>query len=148
MAGTPTTNASLKVLKANSKACCIGGVAIIIVYNLLVAVPTYLFLIVLCFLVAIFFAQKMTSGLPSAAAWTSGFTTFLVLLGSSTGVDTSASANFYLRIAQVLFAGFFCIGGIFVTEHLLERRKRRKERIKMLFGAGLTNARPLDGKGG
>ncbi len=126
MAGTPNTNASLMVLKANSKACIIGGIAIIIAYNLLVAVPTYAFLIVLCFFVALFFAQKMTSGLPSAGAWTSGFTTFLVLLGSSTGVDTSASANFYLRIAQVLFAGFFCIGAILVTEHLLQRRRERK----------------------
>ncbi len=128
MAGTPTTNASLMVLKANSKACIIGGVAVIIAYNLLVAVPTYAFLVVLCFFVALFFAQKMTSGLPSAGAWTSGFTTYLVLLGSSTGVDTSASANFYLRIAQVLFAGFFCIGAILVTEHLLQRRKLRKGR--------------------
>ena len=128
MAGAPNTNASLMVMKANSKACVIGGIAIIIVYNLLVAVPTYAFLVVLSIVVSIFFAQKMTSGQPSAKAWMSGFTTYLVLLGSSTGVDTSASANFYLRIAQVLFAGVFCIGAIVVTEHLLQRRQERKER--------------------
>lgn len=127
MAGAPNTNASIMVMKANSKACVIGGIAIIIVYNLLVTVPTYGFLIALCFFVALYFAQKITSGLPSAKAWTSGFTTFLVLLGSSTGVDTSASENFYLRIAQVLFAGIFCIGAIVVTEAWLQRREQRKE---------------------
>lgn len=128
MAGTPNTNASIKVLKANSTACVIGGVAIIIAYNLLVCVASFDFLIVLCFLFSLIFARKMTSGLPSAAAWTSGFTTFLVLLGSSTGGDSSASSTFYIRIAQVLFAGLFCIGGIIVTEHLIQRREQRKRR--------------------
>jgi hypothetical protein len=52
----------------------------------------------------------------------------LVLLGSSTGGDSSASSTFYLRIAQVLFAGLFCIGAIIVTEHLLVRREQRKQR--------------------
>jgi hypothetical protein len=124
MAGTPNTNASVKVMRANSIACCIGGVAIIIAYNLLVAVPSFHFLIVMCLFISMFFSMKMTSGKPSAASWTSGFTTFLVLLGSSTGVDSSAGANFYLRIAQVLFAGIFCIGAIIVTEHMIQRRKQ------------------------
>lgn len=125
MAGTPNTNASIKVLKANSTACVIGGIAIVIAYNLLVCVPSFDFLIVLCLFASFIFASKMTSGKPSAAAWTSGFTTFLVLLGSSTGGDSSASSTFYIRIAQVLFAGLFCIGGIIVTEHLIHRREQR-----------------------
>lgn len=131
MAGTPNTNASVKVMRANSIACIIGGVAVIIAYNLLVAVPKYDFLILLSLCFSLFFASKMTSGKPNAAAWTSGFTTFLVLLGSSTGVDTNASSNFYLRIAQVLFAGLFCIAAIIVAEHLIERSKRpRRRRFK------------------
>ena len=138
MAGTPNTNASLKVMKANSIACCIGGIAIIIAYNLLVAVPKFDFLVLLSLCFSLFFSSKMTSGKPSAGAWTSGFTTFLVLLGSSTGVDTSASANFYLRIAQVLFAGLFCIGAIIVAEHLLERRKRPRRRWFRIRAAPLS----------
>jgi hypothetical protein len=129
MAGTPNTNASVKVLKANSIACCIGGGAIIIAYNLLVAVPSYYFLVVLSLCFSLYFARKMTSGKPSAGAWTSGFTTFLVLLGSSTNGDTSGAANFYLRIAQVLFAGIFCIVAIIVTEHMIQRRKTRRRWI-------------------
>jgi len=127
MAGTPNTNASIKVLKANSLACLIGGGAIIIAYQLLVMVPSYDFLILLTLCFSLFFSHKMTTAGPNIAAWTSGFTTFLVLLGSSTGVDTSASANFYLRIAQILFAGIFCIGAIIVTEHMIQRRKERIE---------------------
>jgi hypothetical protein len=125
MAGTPTTNASIKVLKANSIACVIGGVAIIIAYQFLVMVPSYDFLILLTLCFSLFFSHKMTTPGPHVAALTSGFTTFLVLLGSSTEVDTSAGSNFYLRIAQVLFAGIFCIGAIIVTEHMIQRRKKR-----------------------
>lgn len=126
MAGAPNTNASMMVMKNNSKACLIGGVAIIIAYNLLVAVPKFWFLIPLSFCIVLFFAQKINSGRPDARLWSSGLTTFLVLLGSSTGGDSSASSNFYLRIAQVIFAGLFCILAIVVVEHMIQRRKKRR----------------------
>lgn len=129
MAGTPNTNASVKVMKANSTACLIGGIAIVIAYNLLVVVPRFEFLIVLVLCFSLYFSSKITSGKPNAAAWSSGFTTFLVLLGSSTSGDSSAGSNFYLRIAQVLFAGLFCIVALIVAEHLLERKRYRKRRL-------------------
>lgn len=123
MAGTPNTNASIKVMKANATACCIGGVAIILAFNLLVAVPTYLFLIVLTLCFALFFSIQIYKGGVNSAAFASGFSTFLVLLGSSTGVDKSAGANFYLRISQVLFAGLFTLVALMVVEHFLRPRK-------------------------
>jgi hypothetical protein len=101
-------------------------VAVIIAFNLLVAVPKFWFLLILCFAVALIFSQRIMAGKPSSAAWSSGFTTFLVLLGSSTGVDSSASSNFYLRIAQVLFAGLFCILAIVVVEHRIQKHKAGK----------------------
>jgi Protein of unknown function (DUF2955) len=123
MAGTPTTNASVIVMKANATATCIGGIAVIIAYNLLVAVPTYPFLIVLTLFFSLLFSSVIFGGTRHAAAFSSGLTTFLVLLGSSTGVDQSASANFYLRIAQVLFAGIFTLGALIVVEHISRPRK-------------------------
>jgi len=129
MAGTPNTNASVIVMKANATATCIGGIAVIIAYNLLVAVPTYPFLIVLCFLFFLFFSDKIFGGSNHTAAFSSGLTTFLVLLGSSTGVDQSAGANFYLRIAQVLFAGIFTLASLTVVEHLLRSPKRIRNKI-------------------
>jgi hypothetical protein len=125
MAGTPNTNASIKVMKFNAIACFIGGVAIIIAYNLLVCMPTYGCLLVLTLFFSLFFASKITSGKPSAAAWKSGFTTFLVLLGSSTGGDSSGSSTFYTRIAQILFAGLFTIFAIVIVEHMLRRKRWR-----------------------
>lgn len=129
MASAPSTNASVAVMKANATATCIGGIAIIIAFNLLVAVPTYPFLIALVLFFSLFFAGKIYGGGTNAAAFSSGFTTFLVLLGSSTGVDNTASVNFYLRIAQVLFAGIFTVGALVVIEHFSRPQKWILRRI-------------------
>ncbi len=140
MAGTPTTNASVIVMKANATATCIGGVAVIIAYNLLVAVPTYLFLIVLTLLFSLLFSSIIFGGTKNAAAFSSGLTTFLVLLGSSTGVDQTASANFYLRIAQVLFAGIFTLGALIAVEHISRPRKSLIRWVyRKLIGTGATS---------
>ena len=125
MAGTPSTVASFQVMKANSLATCIGGAAIIVAFNLLVAVPTYMFLLLVVCLFAYLFSVKIFSGGAHAAAFTSGLTTFLVLLGSSTGVDKEASINFYLRIGQVLFAGLFTIVALRVVDHILRPKRKR-----------------------
>ncbi len=123
MAGTPNKNASVIVMKANALATCIGGVAIIIAFNLLVAVPTYHFLVFLVLLFSLIFSRKILAGGSGATAFSSGFTTFLVLLGSSTGVDKTATVNFYLRISQVLFAGLFTLVALVVVENILRPRK-------------------------
>ncbi|WP_083912903.1 DUF2955 domain-containing protein [Rubritalea marina] len=140
MAGTPQTNASLQVMKANSIACIIGGVAVVVAYNLLVAVPTYPFLIVLTLLFCLLFSARIVRGDKWSKSWGSGLTTFLVLLGSSTTGDSSASSNVYLRIFQVLFAGLFTIFAIAAVEYLIRigaalvrRWRLRLERLRIDF---------------
>ncbi len=125
MAGSPNANASFQAMKGNALACLIGGIAIIIVYNLLTAVPTYLFLVAITLCFALLFSRQIYGGGPMGKAFISGLTTFLVLLGTSTMADTAASTNFYLRIAQILFAGLFTVAGLIIVEHLLRPRKRR-----------------------
>lgn len=123
MAGSPNANASFQAMKDNALACLIGGVAIIIAYNLLTAVPTFLFLVTITLCFALLFSRQIYGGGPMAKAFISGLTTFLVLLGTSTMADTSASTNFYLRIAQILFAGLFTVAGLILVERLLRTGK-------------------------
>lgn len=130
MAGTPDKNASVKFIKGSALATAIGGIAVIIAYNLLVVAPHYGFLIALVMLFSIVFSSKIYSESPLAPVFQSGFTTFLVLLGSSTGSSDSASTDFYLRIAQILFAGLFTVLGLTVVEHVLRPRVKRSSRIK------------------
>ena len=125
MVGSPNANASVQALKDNAIACTIGGLAIIIVFNLLVAVPTYPFLLILTLLCTLFFSRKVFSGTGMSKAYMSGLVTFLVLLGTSTMVDKVAATNFYLRIAQILFAGLFSTGGLLLVGHLLRSRRKK-----------------------
>lgn len=122
MAGNPSRNASLKFVKANATAALIGGIAVIIAYNFLVAAPSYVFLVFLVLFISLLFSAKIYSGSPLAPAFQSGFTTFLVLLGSSTGNEGTAYSDFYLRIAQILCAGLFTILGLMLVEQLLRPR--------------------------
>lgn len=126
MAGSPNANASLQAMEDNGLACLIGGIAIIIVYNLLIAVPTYLFLVAMTLCCALLFSSRIYGGGPMAKAYISGLTTFLVLLGTSTMANTAAGTNFYLRIAQILFAGLFTVAGLIIVERLLRPQKRSK----------------------
>lgn len=140
MVGTPQKNASIMVTKMNTLATTIGGIAVIIAFNLLVAVPTYQFLVCLTLLYSLLFSHKIYQGGPKAAAFSSGFTTFLVLLGSSTGVDKSAASNYYLRLAQVLFAGFFTIFALMIVEQLLRPSNWRFSRLIAKFKSLLPGA--------
>lgn len=125
MAGTPNKNASVTFMKGNMIATLIGGIAMIIAYNLLVAVPTYSFLICLVLGFSLLFSAKICGDSPLAPIFQSGFTTFLVLLGSSTGVEKSAAGDFYLRIAQIIFAGLFTVVALMVVERLLRPKSWR-----------------------
>ncbi|MGI9535821.1 MAG: DUF2955 domain-containing protein [Desulfocapsaceae bacterium] len=129
MAGTPDKNASVKFIKGSALATAIGGIAVIIAYNLLVISPTYLFLVFLVLLFSLLFSERIYSGAPLAPAFQSGFTTFLVLLGSSTGSNDAASSDFYLRIAQILFAGLFTVLGLVVVENLLRPCVKRQFKL-------------------
>jgi hypothetical protein len=125
MVGAPDANASFAAMKANALACCIGGAAIIIAFNLLVAVPSYPFLLALTLLFALYFSRKIFTVGPNRGAFTAGWTTFLVLLGTSTMVDKAASTNFYMRIGLILFAGIFAVGGLALVDHLLRPKRKR-----------------------
>jgi hypothetical protein len=118
MVGTASAAASITKMKINAIACCIGGVAVIVVYILLLAVPTYSFLLAISLLVLLVFSGSIYSGGPKAKIFIPGLITFLVLLGTSTIVGKAADTNFYLRIGLILFAGLFSVTGIALIDHL------------------------------
>lgn len=119
LVGSGNSQDSAHAMKENALACCIGGVAIIGVYYLLAAVPTYDFLLAIILLVLLLFSRPIFSGHSMAKAYVSGLTTFLVLLGTSTMADKVASVNFLLRISQIVFAGLFAVAGLLLIEHYL-----------------------------
>jgi hypothetical protein len=128
MAGAGSASASLKSMKYNAFTCLLGGIAIILVFNLLKIAPSWIFLVAVTMCTVLLFGQKIFSGSPMAKAWVSGLITFLVLLGTSTMPEATAANKFWLRIVQVIFAGLFTVAGLIIVERLLRPgRKRRKK---------------------
>ena len=86
-----------------------GGIAAIIAYELLVIVPRLSFMIMLVALFGLFFGSRLFSQRPAAALYGSAFSTFLLIVGMSTGGEADASSKVYSRIAQIMVAVVYVV---------------------------------------
>jgi len=104
-----------------------GGIAAIFFYNLLVAVPNFLFLILLAALFGLLFGERIFSGKPMAGLYATAFSTVILLVGSTTGdLGGDAESKFYTRIIQIIMAGAYIVGAFLLLE-LLSRQKQKHE---------------------
>ncbi|MBY6093901.1 DUF2955 domain-containing protein [Ferrimonas balearica] len=104
---TSGSKAGLGMIMAN----LVGGAAAILFYNLLVAVPMWLFFAALMLLTALLFGQLIFTS-PKGKVFATGFTTLLILIGSTTFSDGGdASTKLMVRIGQMLMAtGYLALG--------------------------------------
>ena len=79
----------------------------------------------LTLLCTLFFSRQIFAGTAMSKTYLSGLTTFFILLGTSAMVEKVASIIFYLRIAQILFAGLFAIADLLLVGYLLHPDRRR-----------------------
>jgi hypothetical protein len=85
-----------------------GGLAMLVVYEIVVMVPSAPFMVVLMFLVCVIFGRGIFGGGKWAAMWASGFIGFLILLGGaflSDGVVTSEKV--FSRVIQISLAAAY-----------------------------------------
>lgn len=108
------TKASAGLLIAN----LLGGVAAVVLYNALVAVPNLLFLALSMLLVSGWFAGKIFTH-PQGKLYASAFSTLLVLVGSTIGASGGeADAKFIVRFTQVAAASIYLVGGLMLMRYL------------------------------
>lgn len=101
----------------------LGGLTAVIFYQLILVTPTLGFTVLGIVGLALLFGRKIFSGEPMAPLWASGFTAFLVLIGSGTGAfGDEADAMFYQRIFQITLAVCYVVGAL----SLLQRESIRK----------------------
>ena len=128
LAQTPDLQAGIKGSSALLLANCLGGVAAVAVYGLLIGFPEYLYFILIMLLVTLLFAQKIFSDSPTAALYSTAFTAVLLLVGSSIGEYTGdATANFLKRIVQIAIAALYIVTAFYTLNRLfimLGYRKR------------------------
>ncbi len=87
-----------------------GGVAMLLVFELLVMVPNLAFMIVLVFMMCVIFGSRIFGGGPQAAAWASGFNGFLILLGGALlSEDAVSGAKLLDRVIQIFVATAYLV---------------------------------------
>jgi hypothetical protein len=104
----------------------IGGISAILVYELLVIVPEYYFLIILVFLAGLVFSKKLFSGKPTAPIFGMAFSTLLLIIGQSTSGTEDAGGKVWLRVIQILGAVVYVVFAFGLIEHFKEQKRTKQ----------------------
>jgi len=105
----------------------LGGLFAILAYNLLVVVPMFPFMILITLSTGLFFGTRLFSSNKMAAVFGSGFSTFLLILGSVTSSEEEASDEVWTRLIQISIAVIYVV----IAFRLLNNYEKSKEVRKL-----------------
>lgn len=111
----------LAMIIANS----IGGLFGILAYKLLVIVPNFAFMIMVCLAVALMFANKLFSDSKFASVFNTALSTFLLILGSVTSSDDEAGSKVYTRVIQIALAVTYVVVAFKLLNYWIESKTRK-----------------------
>ena len=101
----------------------LGGIVAIVIYQVLLALPTFGFFILLLLLAGLVFGRVIYSDHPLAPLFKTGFNTVVLLVGMSVAVDSvEAGAKFYERIVQVMLAVLYVAAAFGLIERVNRAR--------------------------
>ncbi|MEQ8711979.1 MAG: DUF2955 domain-containing protein [Cyclobacteriaceae bacterium] len=87
----------------------IGGLAGVLVYNILVITPSYLIYILVIINIAFYFALNLYSGKKIAPIFKTSFNTFFVIMGVISTSDDNAGGTVWERLVQIGLAIIFVV---------------------------------------
>ncbi len=100
-----------------------GGLASIVVYNLLTVVPEMPFLALMVLLFGLIFGQKLFSGKPAAPLYGMAFSTFILVLGSVTSSDGDAGEKVWERLFQISTAVIYVVIAFKILNYYTKSRR-------------------------
>jgi hypothetical protein len=103
----------------------IGGVAAVVFFFLIVAVPEFHFFITLMLFTTLLFGAGIFSDHPLAKYLSSAVTALLILLGTSMGEDVSLADKYIVRVLLISAAALYFFGALNVLDHFGSRQNRR-----------------------
>jgi hypothetical protein len=103
----------------------LGGLCAILGYQLLVFVPMLPFLILITLLVGFIFGSKLFSTSKLAPIFGTGFSTFLLILGSVTSSDDDAGSAVWSRLIQITIAVIYVV----IAFGILNYHQNKKSKI-------------------
>jgi len=100
-----------------------GGLAAIVVYNLLTVVPSLIFLGLLTLITGLIFGEKLFSHKPISALFGTAFSTFLLILGNVTSFIGEAGEMVWTRIFQLAIVVVYLVLAFFLVNHFITADK-------------------------
>lgn len=101
----------------------LGGVFGILAYRLLVIVPNFTFMILVALSIGLLFGSRLFSDSKYAAIYGSGFSTFLLILGSVTSSDDQAGGKVWTRVIQISMAVSYVVLAFAILNKITESKK-------------------------
>jgi hypothetical protein len=121
LAQKPDLIIGMKGSKALLVGNTIGGAIAIVMFSLLVVVPTFSFLLMLFALIIVIFSRIIFSDNPLAPLYSMALTTVIILLASSTLGEGDAGESFYTRIIQIGLACSYIVFATMATSPLFKK---------------------------
>ena len=103
----------------------LGGIFAIVLYELVVMVPHYLFFVLMVLATALFFSARLFSSKPAAPLFGMGFSTFLLIMGQSISSTDDAGGKVWMRVIMIMVAVIYVVTAFKVMEAYKEKRSRK-----------------------
>lgn len=111
----------------------LGGIFAIVVYELLVIAPHFLFFTLMLTASSLYFASRLFSTNPKAPLFGMGFSTFLLVLGQSISSTDDAGGKVWIRVVLIMIAVFYVITAFKILEAFKEKKKRLAQKQSELI---------------
>jgi uncharacterized membrane protein YccC len=103
----------------------LGGVFAIVLYELVVMAPHYLFFILMVLATSFFFSSRLFSSNPKAPLFGMGFSTFLLITGQSISWSVDAGGEVWMRVIMIMIAVIYVVTAFSIIEAYKSRKKRK-----------------------
>lgn len=104
----------------------LGGIFGILAYRLLTIVPNFIFMILVALSIGLFFGSRLFSDSKYAGIYGSGFSTFLLILGSVTSSDSEAGSEVWSRVIQISIAVSYVVLAFGILNKIMNSRKEKR----------------------
>ncbi|MCK5715556.1 MAG: FUSC family protein, partial [Nitrosomonadaceae bacterium] len=102
----------------------IGGFAAIIAYEVFTVVPEFYYFVIVVLLIGLIFGKQVFSNKPRAALWAMGYSTFLLVICSTTASGTTeADAKVWTRVLQIMTAVIYIVAAFGLIASFKKEKK-------------------------
>ena len=119
--------ANPKVGKVMIVANILGGVVAILGYKLISTVPNFTFMILLVLSIGLLFGNLIFSSHKLSPVLASGFSTFLLILGSVMSSDAEAGDKVWTRVIQIAMAVIYVVVAFRVLNYFANHKRKKAE---------------------